>query len=202
MNDSSASHTTTVLIILDGFGHRVETADNAIAHASTPTWDRLWRERPHTLVSTSGLDVGLPEGQMGNSEVGHMSLGSGRIIYQSMTRIDQAIADGTFATNPVFLKAVDDAVRAGRAVLEVCTAARHIYGRLSGLPRLAVLIASISMRFSTAAIRHRVALRHPLPQPRLFLMRLASDDLPVSTVATGLWIAISAGIESRRVMLY
>jgi len=123
MNDSSASHTTTVLIILDGFGHRVETADNAIAHASTPTWDRLWRERPHTLVSTSGLDVGLPEGQMGNSEVGHMSLGSGRIIYQSMTRIDQAIADGTFATNPVFLKAVDDAVRAGRAV--------HIMGLLS-----------------------------------------------------------------------
>ena len=128
MSDLSASHRskvqgTTVLVILDGFGHRVESADNAIAHASTPTWDQLWRERPHTLVSTSGLDVGLPEGQMGNSEVGHMSLGSGRIVYQSMTRIDQAIADGTFASNPVYLQAIDDAVRSGRAV--------HIMGLLS-----------------------------------------------------------------------
>ncbi len=82
----------TVLIILDGWGYREETRDNAIANADTPVWDRLWRDAPHTLVSGSGLDVGLPEGQMGNSEVGHMSLGAGRVIYQNITRIDKAIA--------------------------------------------------------------------------------------------------------------
>ncbi len=67
---------TTVLLILDGWGHREDKADNAILNAQLPTWDRLLSEHPHTLVSTSGLAVGLPEGQMGNSEVGHMSLGA------------------------------------------------------------------------------------------------------------------------------
>ena len=89
---------TTVLIVLDGWGYREETRDNAIANGNTPVWDRLWRDNPHTLVSGSGLDVGLPAGQMGNSEVGHMSLGAGRVIYQNITRIDQAIADGSFNT--------------------------------------------------------------------------------------------------------
>ena len=66
---------TTVLIILDGWGHREDSRDNAIALGRTPVWDRLWQQAPHTLISGSGLDVGLPAGQMGNSEVGHMSLG-------------------------------------------------------------------------------------------------------------------------------
>ncbi|MDP4917483.1 MAG: 2,3-bisphosphoglycerate-independent phosphoglycerate mutase, partial [Haliea sp.] len=79
-------------------------------------WDRLWRDAPHTLVSGSGLDVGLPAGQMGNSEVGHMSLGSGRVIYQNITRIDQAIADGSFNTNPAYTKAIDTTVSSGGAV--------------------------------------------------------------------------------------
>lgn len=114
---------TTMLIILDGFGHRVDTADNAVAAAHTPNLDRLWRDAPHTLVSGSGLDVGLPEGQMGNSEVGHMSLGAGRIVYQSITRIDKAIADGSFAENPAYLGAIDRAVADGRAV--------HVMGLLS-----------------------------------------------------------------------
>jgi len=94
MNQSSNS--PTVLLILDGWGHREETKDNAIANGNTPVWDRLWESAPHTLISSSGLDVGLPDGQMGNSEVGHMSLGSGRVVFQSITRIDQAIADGSF----------------------------------------------------------------------------------------------------------
>ncbi len=81
----------TVLIVLDGWGYREEKKDNAIACANTPVWDRLWAQAPHTLISASGEDVGLPDGQMGNSEVGHMSLGSGRVIYQSISRIDQAI---------------------------------------------------------------------------------------------------------------
>ncbi len=112
-----------MLIILDGFGHREDPRDNAIAGAKTPNWDRLWHQAPRTLISGSGLDVGLPEGQMGNSEVGHMSLGSGRIVYQSISRIDKAIADGDFAANPAYCNAIDAAVERGNAV--------HVMGLLS-----------------------------------------------------------------------
>lgn len=121
--DDGGATTPTVLIILDGWGHREEARDNAIANAHTPNWDRLWRDAPHTLLSGSGVDVGLPEGQFGNSEVGHMSLGSGRVVYQSISRIDKAISDGSFAENPVYLDAIDGAVNADRAV--------HVMGLLS-----------------------------------------------------------------------
>lgn len=114
---------TTVLIVLDGWGYREDTRDNAIALGNTPVWDRLWQQAPHTLISGSGLDVGLPEGQMGNSEVGHMSLGAGRVIYQNITRIDQAIADGSFERNPAYCAALDKTVAGGGAV--------HIFGLLS-----------------------------------------------------------------------
>lgn len=113
----------TVLIILDGWGHREAQEDNAIANANLPTWDRLWQQQPRTLVATSGLAVGLPEGQMGNSEVGHMSLGSGRVVYQNITRIDKAIDDGEFFQNPVFSQAIDKATNTNNAV--------HIMGLLS-----------------------------------------------------------------------
>jgi 2,3-bisphosphoglycerate-independent phosphoglycerate mutase len=113
----------TVLIVLDGWGYREERQDNAIANGDTPVWDRLWAGAPHTLISGSGLDVGLPDGQMGNSEVGHMSLGAGRIIYQNITRIDRAIADGSFDENPAYTRAIDRAVTAGGAV--------HVFGLLS-----------------------------------------------------------------------
>ena len=105
-----------VLIILDGWGYREETDANAIYHAATPTWDRLWQQAPKTLISGSGLDVGLPKGQMGNSEVGHMSLGAGRVIYQNITRIDLAIADGSFFSNPTYCDAVDRAMEKDGAV--------------------------------------------------------------------------------------
>jgi len=114
---------TTALIILDGFGYREDSDSNAIYHANTPTIDRLWQQAPHTLVSGSGLDVGLPEGQMGNSEVGHMSLGSGRIIYQNITRIDNEIETGKFFENAVLTGAVDKAVNNDKAV--------HIFGLVS-----------------------------------------------------------------------
>ena len=77
-----------LLLILDGWGHRDNPENNAIALANTPVWDRLWAQNPHTLIHTSGMAVGLPEGQMGNSEVGHMNLGAGRVVYQSLTRIN------------------------------------------------------------------------------------------------------------------
>lgn len=88
-----------VLCILDGWGHRLEKENNAIAQATTPTWDRLMDTCPHALVETSGLDVGLPDGQMGNSEVGHMNIGGGRVMMQDLPRIDAAITDGSLARN-------------------------------------------------------------------------------------------------------
>lgn len=94
-----------VLVVLDGWGYREETEGNAIATASTPAWDALWARPARTLLQASGLAVGLPEGQMGNSEVGHTNLGAGRVVMQDIVRIDEAIRDGAFFGNPVFVEA-------------------------------------------------------------------------------------------------
>ena len=104
------------LIILDGWGYREETGGNAVALADTPALDSLWADHPHTLIVTSGLDVGLPEGQMGNSEVGHMNIGAGRTVYQSLTRITKSIEDGDFFENPVLVEAADNAAGPGRSL--------------------------------------------------------------------------------------
>jgi 2,3-bisphosphoglycerate-independent phosphoglycerate mutase len=112
-----------VLIVIDGFGYSSETKYNAIAAAKAPVWNKLWDTAPRTLIDTSGMAVGLPEGQMGNSEVGHMTLGAGRVVYQSYTRINKAIEDGSFNENPVYTDAIDKAVQNGKAV--------HILGLLS-----------------------------------------------------------------------
>lgn len=114
---------TTALIILDGWGYRAETANNAIANANTPTWDRLLKQYPNSLIETSGNAVGLPEGQMGNSEVGHMNLGAGRIVYQNYTRINKAISDQELDTNEALASAMDKAKASGNAV--------HLIGLLS-----------------------------------------------------------------------
>ena len=112
-----------LLLILDGWGHRVETAHNAIALAQVPNWRRLLAECPHTLVDTHGEFVGLPHGQMGNSEVGHMNIGSGRIVYQDLTRIDAAIEDGTFFANAALAGACDAANANGGTL--------HVFGLVS-----------------------------------------------------------------------
>src|SRR6202171_2513487 len=101
------------LIVLDGWGYRPETDGNAIALANTPTWDSLWSRGPRTLLDASGLRVGLPEGQMGNSEVGHLNLGAGRVVLQDLVRISSAIADGSFYTNPALLGACRQAKSGG-----------------------------------------------------------------------------------------
>ena len=93
------------LIVLDGWGYRPETEGNAIALANTPTWDSLWGRASRTLLEASGLPVGLPEGQMGNSEVGHLNLGAGRVVMQDLVRISSAIADGSFYTNSALVGA-------------------------------------------------------------------------------------------------
>jgi len=112
-----------VLIILDGFGHSDSPEFNAIHAANKPVYDRLLASQPHGLISGSGMDVGLPDGQMGNSEVGHMNLGAGRVVYQDFTRVTKSIRDGEFFENPTICTAVDKAVGAGKAV--------HILGLLS-----------------------------------------------------------------------
>ena len=119
----SVSKKPMVLVILDGYGYREEQQDNAIFSAKTPVMDALWANRPHTLIDASGLEVGLPDRQMGNSEVGHVNLGAGRIVYQDLTRLDVEIKDRTFFANPVLTGAVDKAKNAGKAV--------HIMGLLS-----------------------------------------------------------------------
>jgi 2,3-bisphosphoglycerate-independent phosphoglycerate mutase len=112
-----------LLLILDGWGHREDPADNAIAQARLPHWRRLLAEFPHTLVHTEGRHVGLPDGQMGNSEVGHMNIGAGRIVYQDLTRVDAAIEDGSFYANPELLAACHAASTRGGTL--------HLMGLLS-----------------------------------------------------------------------
>jgi 2,3-bisphosphoglycerate-independent phosphoglycerate mutase len=114
---------TTALIILDGWGHREEQDNNAIAHAKTPVLDGLCEIYPNTLISGSGIDVGLPPGQMGNSEVGHVNLGAGRVVYQDFTRVTKAIEDGDFFENSILIENLDKAIKADRAV--------HVMGLLS-----------------------------------------------------------------------
>lgn len=112
-----------ILIIMDGWGYRQDTQYNAIAAARKPVWDRLWHDHPHTLIQASEAAVGLPATQMGNSEVGHLNLGAGRVVYQEYTRINRAIVTGTFFNNKTLTDAVDLAITSGRAI--------HLMGLLS-----------------------------------------------------------------------
>ncbi|RHW76868.1 2,3-bisphosphoglycerate-independent phosphoglycerate mutase [Colwellia sp. RSH04] len=118
-----ANKKSMVLMILDGWGYRKDSKANAILQANTPVLDDLTANYPNMLINTSGMAVGLPEGQMGNSEVGHVNLGAGRVVYQDFTRITKAIADGDFQTNTVLCQAIDKAVANNSAV--------HVFGLLS-----------------------------------------------------------------------
>lgn len=115
--------TPVLLLILDGFGYREDPDHNAIAHAHKPNWDRLWSSYPHTLINASELWVGLPQGQMGNSEVGHLNIGAGRVVYQELSRVDVAIQDGSFYSNPSLTRAALQTKERGTAL--------HIMGLLS-----------------------------------------------------------------------
>ena len=117
------SKTPTTLIIMDGFGLGAESSSNAIAVANTPVLDRLFAEYAHTTLSASGLDVGLPEGQMGNSEVGHTNIGGGRVVFQDLPRISLAIKDGTFFDVPAYNKAMDECLAKNTSL--------HLLGLLS-----------------------------------------------------------------------
>ena len=115
--------TPITLIIMDGYGLSSETCGNAICAAETPVLDRLFREYAHTTLSASGLDVGLPDGQMGNSEVGHTNIGGGRVVFQDLPRITRSIDDGSFFKNEAYRKAIDNCKEKGSAL--------HLFGLLS-----------------------------------------------------------------------
>ena len=115
--------TPTTLIIMDGFGLAAPSDTNAVSLAHTPVLDRLFQEYAHTTLSASGLDVGLPDGQMGNSEVGHTNIGGGRVVFQDLPRISRAIDDGTFFKNAAYNKAMDACLEKGTSL--------HLYGLLS-----------------------------------------------------------------------
>ncbi|MCI8301437.1 MAG: 2,3-bisphosphoglycerate-independent phosphoglycerate mutase, partial [Oscillospiraceae bacterium] len=115
--------TPTTLIIMDGFGLRSDSDGNAVVHAKTPVLDKLFAGCEHTTLSASGLDVGLPDGQMGNSEVGHTNIGGGRVVYQDLPRITRSIEDGSFFENPAYCAAMDACKAKGSTL--------HLYGLLS-----------------------------------------------------------------------
>jgi len=106
MAETKQERRPVMLVVLDGWGWREEVADNAVRQARTPAFDRLWAGSPHAFLATSGRDVGLPEGQMGNSEVGHLNIGAGRVVVQDLPRIGDAIASGEIATAPALVRLV------------------------------------------------------------------------------------------------
>ncbi len=155
-----------VLLVLDGWGYRAESEGNAIAMASTPTWDKLIARHPHTLLEASGLAVGLPCGQMGNSEVGHLNLGAGRVVPQDLVRIDDAISDGSFFENEAFLN--------------LCKRVRESGGTLH-------LMGLLGNGGVHAVDRHLFALidlaeRQRMPRVALHLLTDGRDTLPHSAL--------------------
>lgn len=157
-----------VLCILDGWGHRTACEDNAICQADTPTFDRWLKTQPHGLLNASELSVGLPAGQVGNSEVGHMNLGAGRVVMQDLPRIDQAIADGSLAENPRLLQFI--------AALKKTGGTCHLLGLLSpgGVHSHQDQIAAVARILSDAGIKVAV---HALLDGRDTLPKNAPDHL-------------------------
>ena len=173
-----------MLVILDGWGWREERADNAVLLARTPAFDRLWREGPHAFLRTSGRDVGLPDGQMGNSEVGHLNIGAGRIVMQELPRIDAAIEDGAIG-DAAALRALIEATRASGG-------ACHLLGLVSpggvhSHQRHAVALARILRRAGVPVVMHVITDgRDTPPQAGAGYLRdlldALPDDVPIGTV--------------------
>jgi 2,3-bisphosphoglycerate-independent phosphoglycerate mutase len=152
-----------VLVIIDGWGYRTDPFGNAIAAARKPNWDALWTRWPHTILAAAGEPVGLPEGQQGNSEVGHLNIGAGRIVYQDLTRINRALEDGSFRTNPVLVSAMRSAA-AGRSL--------HLMG----------LVSPGGVHSSSEHLYALLEMAHELEVPRVFVHAFTDgrDEPPTS----------------------
>lgn len=172
-----------LLLILDGFGYSPNDQYNAIAMANTPVWDKLWREHPHSLLDCSGLSVGLPDGQMGNSEVGHMNISAGRIIYQDLTRIDQDIHSKNFFKNPELIKLFTESKQ---------NQALHICGLLSdgGVHShirhfIAIIELARQYHFKNLYFHAFLDGRDTPPKSALTSLRIIDDLLKADDYATG-----------------
>ena len=154
-----------VLVIIDGWGYRTDPFGNAIAAAKKPNWDALWQRWPHTILAAAGEPVGLPGGQQGNSEVGHLNIGAGRVVYQDLTRINRAIRDGSFLTNPVLRGAMQSAAT-GHAL--------HLMG----------LVSPGGVHSSSEHLYALLEMAHALGVPRVFVHAFTDGrDEPPSSAA-------------------
>jgi 2,3-bisphosphoglycerate-independent phosphoglycerate mutase len=172
-----------VLCILDGWGCRSEPADNAILAARTPNWQRFLETSPHSRLQASELYVGLPQGQMGNSEVGHMNIGAGRVVMQDLPRIDQAIADGSLARNPALTEFIAALKRSGGTA--------HLLGLLSpgGVHAHQNHLAALARLLDAAGVPVRVhafldGRDTPPKSAAEYLAKFAADTKALSRVAT------------------
>jgi len=174
------------LVILDGWGQADESPGNAVRFANTPTFDRLWEDHPHTLMSASGLDVGLPEGQMGNSEVGHLNLGAGRVVYQDLTRIDKAVVEGELRSNVTLVAAIDATLASGGSM--------HVVGLCShgGVHSSLMHIGRIVWQCAEAGIPH--VLVHAITDGRDVGPDSSLTDIPEFAAALDV-MALKTGVD-------
>lgn len=177
-----------ILCVLDGWGYRPDQTDNAIAAADTPNFDRMMRECPHALLATSGRAVGLPDGQMGNSEVGHTNIGAGRIVLQDLPRIDEAVAKNTFKDIPEFRTLLNAASRTTRVV--------HLLGMISpgGVHSHQTHIAAFARALSRAGLKVNVhAFLDGRDTPPKSALGFVEDFLARVADAPGIQIATVSG---------
>lgn len=192
-----------ILMILDGWGYREEKAHNAIAAAHTPQWDAWWQTCPHILLEASGGPVGLPDGQMGNSEVGHMHIGAGRLISQELTHINDAIENGNFAKNTVFIETIEALKQDGHTL--------HIMGLLSpgGVHShenhlFALLALCAQRKFSSVCLHLFLDGRDTSPQSALASLNRLQQQLakyPIATICsiTGRYYAMDRDNRWQRI---
>lgn len=183
MSDGSRPR-PVVLCVLDGWGHRSECEDNAICQAATPVWDRLMNTRPHALLDASGPEVGLPSSQMGDSEVGHMSIGAGRIVMQDLPRIDEALANGELAGNPVLRQFIDRLAGGGTAHLMGLVSSGGVHAHQDHIAALARMLGEAGV---PVAIHVFLDGRDTPPRSaRDYVARLVADtsDVPGLRFAT------------------
>ena len=194
-----------VLVILDGWGYSESPECNAIAAAKKPNWDRLWSSYPHTLIRGSGAEVGLPADQMGNSEVGHLNLGAGRVVYQEYTRVSRSIKTGSFFSNQTLVDAVDLAKDSGKAL--------HILGLLSpggvhshedhihAMAELAVKRGAQQVYLHAFLDGRDTAPKSAAASLQKMEAKFAELGLPQSLAGTSRWIGIIAGRVFKALMI-
>jgi 2,3-bisphosphoglycerate-independent phosphoglycerate mutase len=182
MNGSKQKRRPVMLVVLDGWGWREETADNAIRQARTPAFDRLWANEPHAFLRTSGRDVGLPDGQMGNSEVGHLNIGAGRVVMQDLPRITDAIAAGEIGTAPALTGLIDTLKKNGGTC--------HLIGLVSpgGVHSHQNHAAALAKILSDASVR---TVAHAITDGRDTPPQSAADDLKRFVAALPKQVAVA-----------